>query len=421
MLVNEGKFMRFFFFLICLFVFQSTDAFALEPEQIVVVANDLYNDSVDLARYYMKARNIPAKNLLKLATTDRIYIDRDRYDAEIAKPVRKFLQKRMIENEITCLVTIRGVPLRIDPPKLSATEKKRVEQLQADRNSLSALLKQKNRQEKEQIQALQSQISALDTQIKAIKKSDYRAAVDSELTLVLVDDYPLDGWLPNPFFVGFQQQRLAVTKNEVLFVSRLDAPTVEIVKRMIDDSLETEKKGLSGKAYIDARWKKPEQGKKLEGYAFYDNSLHQVAEFIDSQHLMPVVLDEQQRLFQSGEAPDAALYVGWYSHHQYVDAFKWNKGAVGYHIASSECSTLREGNSQVWCKRMLEEGVAATIGPVGEPYVQAFPVPELFFRSLSDGYYTLAEAYFLSLPFLSWQMILVGDPLYRPFAVKPVL
>ena len=48
-------------------------------------------------------------------------------------------------------------------------------------------------------------------------------------------------------------------------------------------------------------------------------------------------------------------------------------------IASSECATLKQKGSQVWCKRMLEEGAAAVIGPVDEPYVQAFPVPEVFF------------------------------------------
>lgn len=62
---------------------------------------------------------------------------------------------------------------------------------------------------------------------------------------------------------------------------------------------------------------------------------------------------------------------------------------------------------------MLEEGIAATIGPVGEPYVQSFPVPEIFFKYLTEGYLTLAEAYLISLPYLSWKMVLVGDPLYR--------
>jgi uncharacterized protein (TIGR03790 family) len=130
---------------------------------------------------------------------------------------------------------------------------------------------------------------------------------------------------------------------------------------------------------------------------------------------MNVVVDAKPELFQAGTAPGAALYCGWYSLSRYVDAFDWVPGAVGYHIASGECGTLRAGSGQGWCKRMLEDGVAATVGPVGEPYVQAFPVPEIFFSLLGDGDYTLAEVYFLSLPFLSWQMVLVGDPLYRPF------
>jgi uncharacterized protein (TIGR03790 family) len=69
----------------------------------------------------------------------------------------------------------------------------------------------------------------------------------------------------------------------------------------------------------------------------------------------------------------------------------------------------------VWCKRILEEGAAATIGPTSEPYLQAFPVPEIFFAALLDGRLTLAECYGISKPFWSWQMVLIGDPLYRPF------
>ena len=132
---------------------------------------------------------------------------------------------------------------------------------------------------------------------------------------------------------------------------------------------------------------------------------------------MPVEVEGSQKLFQPGDCPQAALYCGWYKLGRYVDAFEWQKGAVGYHIASSECVTLR-GSSQVWCKRMLEDGVAATLGPVGEPYVQAFPLPDLFFRVLSDGFWSLAETYMLTLPYLSWKMVLIGDPLYRPFAVR---
>ena len=94
------------------------------------------------------------------------------------------------------------------------------------------------------------------------------------------EDYPLEGWIPNPHFMDFKLEKLPVSSDEVLMVSRLDGPTPEMVRRMIDDSLETEAKGLSGTAYFDARWPKPEPGKKVEGYAFYDRALHRAADYL---------------------------------------------------------------------------------------------------------------------------------------------
>jgi len=201
----------------------------------------------------------------------------------------------------------------------------------------------------------------------------------------------------------------------VLMVSRLDGPDEKSVRRIIDDSLAAEKQGLSGTAYFDARWPQPAAAPK-GGYDFYDASIHRAARFVAQSGRLPVKIDASERLFQPGACPDAALYCGWYSLGQYVDAFTWKPGAVAYHIASSECVTLKQKGSQVWCKRMLEEGAAAVIGPVDEPYVEAFPVPEIFFALLVDGYLTLAECYAASTPWLSWRMVLVGDPLYRPFA-----
>ena len=130
-----------------------------------------------------------------------------------------------------------------------------------------------------------------------------------------------------------------------------------------------------------------------------------------------MVVEDTQKLFAPGGCPNAALYCGWYSLAKYVDAFSWQAGAVGYHIASAECSTLKKKNSRVWCRQMLEKGAAATLGPVGEPYIQAFPPPELFFGFLVSGDFALAECYLLSIPSWSWKMVLIGDPLYRPFKI----
>jgi hypothetical protein len=70
---------------------------------------------------------------------------------------------------------------------------------------------------------------------------------------------------------------------------------------------------------------------------------------------------------------------------------------------------------------MLEHGVAATLGPVWEPKLAAFPLPDDFFSLLLTGRYNLVEAYYRTTPFSSWVMVLVGDPLYNPFKNDPQL
>jgi uncharacterized protein (TIGR03790 family) len=139
------------------------------------------------------------------------------------------------------------------------------------------------------------------------------------------------------------------------------------------------------------------------------------AEAVRKSGSLRVVLNDSKALFQAGDCPDAALYCGWHSLARYVDAFAWRPGTLGYHLASAECRTLKQKGSQVWCKRMIEDGVSATLGPVAEPHVQAFPVPEIFFGLLIGGNLPLVECYAASTPYLSWQMVLLGDPLHRPF------
>jgi uncharacterized protein (TIGR03790 family) len=369
------------FFLVLIFSLIRMPAQALEPDEILVVANTNAAKSKGLARYYMKKRQIPNKNLVLLFMTDKETCSREEYEKKAIPPIRRFLDEN---TGIRAIVTVFGVPLRISGPEKNQVEASKVSELAAKKRVLE----------------------------EDMNSVDKVAAFDSELALVKKDGYELNMWLPNPYYLGFRGQKLSIDQSEVLMTSRLDGATEEVVKRIIDDSIEAERTGLKGKAYFDARWKDPGD-KKLSGYAFYDRSIHKASQSLSEKKRMEVVLNDSEDLFQNGESPDTALYCGWYSLAKYVDAFTWQKGSVGYHIASSECATLKSPDSQVWCKKMLDHGIAATLGPVGEPYVQAFPVPELFFEFLTEGSLTLAEAYLISLPHLSWKMVLIGDPLYR--------
>ena len=64
---------------------------------------------------------------------------------------------------------------------------------------------------------------------------------------------------------------------------------------------------------------------------------------------------------------------------------------------------------------MLEKGADVTVGNVYEPFLGACHRFDIFADRLLDGY-TVAEASWMSMPVLSWQGVVFGDPLYRPYA-----
>jgi uncharacterized protein (TIGR03790 family) len=395
----------------------------LTPENVVVVSNKEAWYSLELAKYYMEKRDIPSANLIILKAPTEEECSRSDYEKYIASPIRAFLKVNDPEsNKFMCLVIMYGIPLRVRPPELTTKEIKELSELHKQYKSIREQINQEGQQKDDQkLLSLREEEARIRRQIDNKRKIGQGGAVDSELALVREESYPLEGWLPNKFFLGFRGKEIKNMPQKVILVSRLDGPSEVIVRRIIDDSLKTEKEGLHGKAYFDARW--PEKGdkpasslgKEVTSYSFYDKAIHNAANLIEKKNRMPVILDSQEALFQPGQCPDAALYCGWYGLARYVDAFTWVRGAVGYHIASGECITLKDKKSQVWCKMMLEKGVAATLGPVAEPYIQAFPLPDLFFPLLIEGKLTLAECYALANPYWSWQMVLIGDPLYRPF------
>lgn len=404
----------FFWILMILWWIFVVPCMALEPYEIVIIANMKVADSVALAQFYINKRNIPKANLLQLPLSGREECTREEYEQRVVPTVRNYLAKKNSTSRIRCLVTMYGLPLKIAGPKMTPQEKTQVEDLRIRRKSLKNQLKKYEGQKDGHIKTVKAELKSINDKLSILTGASGQSSFDSELALVLEEYYSISGWIPNPHCIGWRDEKNLLKKDNVLMVSRLDGPSVTTVKRIIQDSIKAEKNGLKGTAYFDARWAMSNK-QKLRGYAFYDNSIHLAAGRIRESSLLPVVVNNIKGLFQPGEAPDAALYCGWYSRANYVDAFLWQPGSVGYHIASSECVTLKKRNSRVWCKMMLEKGIAATIGPVGEPYVEAFPIPEVFFGLLIDGNLSLAECYQISLPYLSWKMVLIGDPLYRPF------
>jgi uncharacterized protein (TIGR03790 family) len=238
------------------------------------------------------------------------------------------------------------------------------------------------------------------------------ASLDSELTLLWWDrELAPAAWRqPNPLFAGTQA---GPSSPPILMVSRLDAPTADLAKNLVDKALRAERDGLRGTVYLDARGLP--SARPTDTYGHYDQSLRDAAELLKRSSDYRVVLDNSEKTFSlPGEAPDVALYIGWYRLRSYEDAFVFNHGSIGYHMASAEAISVHDQGERGWCKNALERGIAVTLGSVGEPYLDAFPEPAQFVRLLLAGKYSLAEIYYLTSRYVSWRMVLFGDPLYNP-------
>ncbi len=246
------------------------------------------------------------------------------------------------------------------------------------------------------------------------------ASVDSELSL-LWWDRPLYGaaWRrANPLYHAFKKLGGGQREIPVLMVSRLDASTADLASRLVDRAMEAERQGLAGRFYLDARGlpvKNPS-----DTYGRYDQSLRDLHQFVTQHSTYRSQLDNAEVRFQRpGAAPDVAFYSGWYRLRQYEDAFTFRTGAIGYHMASAEALSLHSSGETGWCKNALDRGITATLGSVGEPYLDAFPEPLEFAGLLMTGQYSLVESYYLTSRWVSWRMVLVGDPLYNPWKSRP--
>ena len=246
------------------------------------------------------------------------------------------------------------------------------------------------------------------------------ASVDSELSL-LWWDRPLYGaaWRrANPLHHAFKKSGAAHRDIPVLMVSRLDASTADLASGLVDRAMEAERQGLNGTVYLDARGlpvKDPS-----DTYGRYDQSLRDLHQFVTQHTTYRTQLDNTEARFQRpGAAPDVAFYSGWYRLRQYEDAFTFRTGAIGYHMASAEAVSLHSSGESGWCKNALDHGITATLGSVGEPYLDAFPEPLEFAGLLMTGQYSLVESYYLTSRWVSWRMVLVGDPLYNPWKNRP--
>ena len=367
-----------------------------EPSATVVVINRNVPESASLGRYYASKRGIPERNLCTLDLPKGEVMSRRDFERRLRDPLLEFLRAaNLITQEerpadqvqshqtewattassVRFLVSMYGVPLRIADTKFDLVAK-------------------------------------LATHLG---KPEYKntASVDAEIVLLLYPGYDISGAQPNPLFGRRSLQGLAVPQHQYLVAARLDGPAPATVRAMIDGAVEAERYGLQGRAYIDS-------STHQDAYALGDLWLNEAAERFRREGY-ETVLDGQRGMWGNAyPMEDAALYMGWYTEHVVGPftrpGFRFRPGAVAYHLHSASALTLRETARQ-WAGPLLNLGAAATMGAVHEPYLAFTPHLDVFADRLCAGR-PFGEAAYMALSHVSWQITVVGDPLYTPFKLS---
>jgi len=234
------------------------------------------------------------------------------------------------------------------------------------------------------------------------------SAVDGELALLARSGYPINAFVPNPLF--HKDHPTFIDKAQVVKVSRLDGPTYADAAALVDNALKAEQQGLIGRGYVDIGGPHPDGDKWLEDVA------HQLDELG-----FDLDVDRKPTVFASTARFDQpVLYFGWYAGTLCgpfaQPGFRFPPGAIALHIHSYSAQTVRSASAG-WCGPLVARGVTATFGNVHEPYLTFTHQPHLLLHALAAGM-NLGDAACFALPVLSWQAVVIGDPLYRPFAVS---
>jgi uncharacterized protein (TIGR03790 family) len=243
------------------------------------------------------------------------------------------------------------------------------------------------------------------------------AAVDSELAFLpmIETKLPIGGPLRN-WTYGVTNTALLHPTNGILLVTRLDGPTAEMARGLVDKAMEAEANGLWGRAYFDTR-NIAEPGMK-QG----DDWIRGAAEIC--RHLgFETVIDTNAATFPADfPMSQIAVYMGWYDEHASGPFAQPNvefmPGAFAYHLHSFSGDSVRSTTLR-WVGPFLAKGATATMGCVAEPYLAGTPDLAVFAARFFYQGFSFGEAACASQSVLSWQTTVVGDPLYRPVTSNP--
>lgn len=354
---------------------------AQSVENIVVVVNTSSAESVRIGEHYARKRGIPQDNLLRLKLDPELgdEIGREQYERWIKGPLAAWFARTAAHDRILYLVLTKGIPLRVSGST-----------------------------------GLGGTIASVDSELSLL----YR-----ELTGLAV---PPAGRIPNPYFLGesptAQARPFTHEAYDIFLITRLDGFTVDDVLGLIDRGVAPVPGGtilLDQKAaWLDTgnTWLRV-AAERLRARGFDRVRLESTGEVVTGASEVlgyyswgsndPAI---QTRRFGFGFVPGAlaAMFVSTDGRTFREPPPEWKLGTW------TDRRTLFQGSPQSLAGDLIREGVTGIAAHVAEPYLDGTIRPDILFPAYLAGF-NLVESFYLAMPYLSWQTVVVGDPLCAPF------
>ena len=343
--------------------------FAQTGENVLLVANRSSALSKQITDYYRPLRAVPAENVCYLDSTTAEEISWTTFQKDIEIPVGKCLSNAGLREKVLYIALTADIPLRI------AGSGGTIEEAE-------------------------------------------QGSVDSELTLLYQklkgSKFLRKGTVSNPFF-GKADASFRHPNYPIYLVTRLAAYDWNDVKDMIDRSLAARNRG---KFVLDLRTAQDEPG---------NDWLRNAAILLPTAR---ITIDESPRVLYGQK--DVIGFASWGSNDRNRTrrwlGFQWLPGAIALEYVSTNMRTLKrppdtwtyttwQDHEHLWADSpqaltadLIHEGATGASGNVYEPYLLGCARPDRVLPAYAEGR-NLAESFYLGIPFLSWQGVVLGDPL----------
>ena len=387
--------------LVGVFVFVSAPLHAANPgDEVIVIYNSRVPESKAIAEHYAERRHVPATQVFGFALNSDDDMTRAEYRDGLEKPLAKMLEDKK-------LWTIRSEMIPATTNRPGRVEWK-VTQSKIRYAVLCYGIPYRIKED-----PLLTERSTQDMR-KELRRNE--ACVDNELAVLpaIEQHLPLYGPLPNPLYSA-TNSAVFYPSNGVLLVARLDGPTPAIATELVDKAMQAETNGLWGRAYVDLR--------NIDGdYKLGDEWLRGAADIFKRLGFETVIETNPTTFSVSFPMSQIAFYCGWYDNDVSGPFTRTNvefmPGAFAYHLHSYSAARLHSTTLN-WSGPLLAKGATITMGSVNEPFLGGTPDVGTFASRFIYYGMSFGEAAYASQTMLSWQTVVIGDPLYRPFRNPP--